>query len=117
MEKWGIWGFGAVGKSVLRYLYERDRPIAVLEKRPLTQEERILLSTYKAKLYTHRDYIRFFNDQHYIVPSPGIACSFMSQYTAEFIHELDLFFKEWHKPLIAVTVPIGITSLLQTLSH
>ena len=115
MEKWGIWGLGVVGKSVIRHLSASGYELSVYDSRTFSQEELNFLATHQVKIYPPSEKERFIQDQDRIVPSPGIDAS--SLLPSRHVLELDLFMKSWKKPLIAVTGSLGKTTLVTALDQ
>lgn len=111
-ERIGIWGFGIVGSSVARYLHENGYAIGIMDKREFTQEEQKSLKQKKIALYNEKDKNLFFNSYEFLLPSPGvnIAMDYTTQ-NDKWLHELDLFYDLFKKPIIAITGSIGKTSL------
>jgi UDP-N-acetylmuramoylalanine--D-glutamate ligase len=116
MKKYGIWGLGIVGKSVLRFLQAQGHIISVYDSRPLTAEKEAFLKSYRVNYYAPENQEAFFQENDFIVPSPGIPLGSAKEYIDKIVHELDLFGPLWHKPLIAVTGSLGKTTLV-TLLH
>ena len=115
MEKWGIWGLGVVGKSVIRYLSSSGCQLSVFDDRSLNQEELNFLKTHQVTIFPPSSKGRFLQDSHFIVPSPGVDASNIP--SAKRRGELDLFNQSWKKPLIAVTGSLGKTTLVTALTE
>jgi UDP-N-acetylmuramoylalanine--D-glutamate ligase len=115
-EKVGIWGFGVVGKSVLRFIASPDRDIQILDKNKISAEDQALLDSYQAAYISEDHKIQFLEHNDIIIPSPGINIQAYSAYHHKMITELDLFVSYWKKPLIAVTGTVGKTSVVHLCS-
>lgn len=121
-KKYGIWGLGVVGKSVLRYLHAHAqefsvKSLTVMDAKIPSPEDTLFLQSIGAHFVLETEKNTFFNDQDTIIPSPGIDIHEASAYTHKMTEEVDLFFKAWKKPLIAVTGTLGKTSIVHLLSH
>lgn len=115
-KKIGIWGFGTVGKSALTYLAQEGNRCTVLDKRNLSQDEKILLTKHNAAYLPEEQLDYFFLHNDYIFASPGIDINPYTTRTS-FLCELDLFASAWHKPIIAVTGTVGKTSTTTLLGN
>lgn len=123
--KIGVWGLGIVGKSVVKYLAQKDNQleliheIQVTDKREPNQEEQELLNKYDIDFINYADLEKFLNNNSKIVASPGIDLRNYNNYKDKFISELDLFYTEWHKTpdrqIIAITGTAGKTSVTHLL--
>ena len=91
----GIWGLGVVGKSVASFL---DR-------------QGIKYSVYDSKLTPEKSLETFLEDNQIIIPSPGIDLNPYKKYSNKFLAEVDLFFKYFKKPAIAITGSLGKTTV------
>lgn len=116
MKTYGIWGLGIVGKSVIRFLHMQGHILSVYDSRPLTAEEEAFLKTYQVKYYAPEHQEAFFQENDFLVPSPGIVLTPAQAYLDKVFHELTIFGPRWRKPLIAVTGSLGKTTLV-TLLH
>src|SRR5579872_6602560 len=112
----GIWGFGIVGKSADNYLLKAGTPVEVLDKRTLTSQEKAFLRERGIPFYGPQDLTAFLERNDAILPSPGIDLRPYAHYRHKWIAELDLFARNYHHPIIAVTGSIGKTSVTHLLS-
>ncbi len=118
-RRFGIWGFGIVGKAAACYLHEQGYNISIMDKRTPTPEEQLFLQEKKITWYTEHEQELFFNSSDFIIPSPGINISQMCYAThkTKWISELDFFYQNFHKPIIAITGSIGKTSTTHILAN
>jgi UDP-N-acetylmuramoylalanine--D-glutamate ligase len=115
----GIWGFGKVGKSITHYLHTQGYQLSIMDKRiPTLQEQEDLLKK-NITWYSEGEQETFFYSCDHIIPSPGINIISMRYATHihKWLHELDLFYHEFRKPIIAVTGSIGKTSVVSILGE
>ncbi len=115
----GIWGFGIVGKSALRFFrsgtYGNNHAIAIFDERSLTPEEQALIKEHNATQYTSRD--TFLAECDQILVSPGIDLRPYEHIAHKCIAELDLFTHYFKKPTIAITGTVGKTTIAALLSN
>ncbi|HLW73051.1 MAG TPA: UDP-N-acetylmuramoyl-L-alanine--D-glutamate ligase [Candidatus Babeliales bacterium] len=115
----GIWGFGIVGKAAVNYLHEQDYQLGVMDKRVPTEKEWNYLKTKNITWHDESEQKTFFSSYDFIISSPGIYISPLCYATHlnKWIHELDLFYALFHKPIIAITGSIGKTSTTHILAQ
>lgn len=117
----GIWGFGVVGKSIINHLYVRGHKIiCVMDKRILTTQEYEFLKQRNVTWYNQeKEEELFFNSCEIIIPSPGVNINGFCYAThhKKWRAELDLFYNNFKKPIIAVTGSIGKTSVVHILGE
>ena len=117
----GIWGFGVVGKSVINHLYASGyEKICILDKRiPTTQEYEFLKQKNILWYNQEKEEELFFNSCEIIIPSPGVNINAICYATHQrkWRAELDLFYDNFKKPIIAVTGSIGKTSVVHILGE
>ncbi len=116
IKKYGVWGLGVVGKSVLKYLHTQKHLLSVMDQREPTDEEKAFLAAYNIAFIAQSEQDYFFSSNDYIVASPGISrCPTL--HASKMREELDLFCEAWSKPLITVTGSLGKTSTVELLSQ
>jgi len=116
-KKIGIWGFGTTGKSAANYFHVRGYHVQVLDRKNLDDTEKAFLITRNIPFF-HQEFLSGFLEQNdYIVASPGIDIRpYLQQYPDKFLNELDFFYAEWNKPIIAITGSVGKTTITHLLS-
>ncbi len=115
-KKIGIWGFGVVGKTALAYFAKHGFVTNVMDAKQLTQEEYLLIQESKSTFIPQEKCTFFLEEHDLILASPGIDLRPYESYKHKFITELDLFYHEFKKPIIAITGTIGKTSITHLLS-
>jgi UDP-N-acetylmuramoylalanine--D-glutamate ligase len=116
-KKVGIWGFGAVGKSVLSFASQFPCTISVCDKRELDEFEKALLKGHNARLIPDTLLQQFLEVNDIIIPSPGIALTAYHDFHEKFVHEVDLFALNLKKQTIAITGSVGKTTTVKLLTH
>jgi len=114
----GIWGLATVGKSAVCYLHAQGYRLNVMDNRVLTSQEQHFLQEKNITWYAQEtESDLFFNSSDFIIPSPGInitqSCYATNKH--KFITELDFFYQNFHKPIIAITGSVGKTSVTHIL--
>lgn len=116
----GIWGFGAVGKSALAFLYKRCKQIAVMSQGSLSPEQEQLLADCNATFVPQADektVHSFLESHNYIVPSPGIDLRPYAQYKKKWLPEVDIFNDYATTKTIGITGTLGKTTVTTQLSE
>jgi len=113
----GIWGLGVVGKAAICYLYKYCAQLAVMDRRPITDNECGFLAQHNASLYSEDKLESFFTCNDYVFVSPGINHEACKKYQHKLISELDLFYAAYTKSIIAVTGSVGKTTIVHLLSQ
>ncbi len=108
-KKIGIWGFGIVGQSVLKYVQKFTNQIQIMDRKT-DQSLQVILET------PHNiDQFLQYND--IIIPSPGIVLHNYQNYAHKFVQELDIFAQEFHGTTIAITGTVGKTTVTSLLAQ
>jgi UDP-N-acetylmuramoylalanine--D-glutamate ligase len=117
-KKIGIWGFGVVGKSALRFLQGKTAYLSVMDKRALTSDEHIFLQMNHVSFIQENNEAQseFFSKNDLIMASPGIDTRQYQSYKNKLLSELDLFQEYCRLPIIAVTGTVGKTSVTHLLN-
>lgn len=133
----GIWGFGIVGKSILRFLKETlpflqksgvncgeqdfnwsDLHVYVWDEREISKEEIAEIKRLGAYYIETKELLDdFLAVSDYVLVSPGVDCRDYEEYENKFICELDLFSKYFHKPTVAFTGTLGKTTIASVIYH
>lgn len=116
-KKTGIVGFGAVGKSTLKFLSKSNRKdVFVWDKRDLSQDEVELVKSLDAEV-SKSSLADFIKNNDSLIVSPGIDLRDFYNYKEKFICELDLFSKENKNSTIAITGTLGKTSITDLIGN
>ncbi|MCL4229624.1 UDP-N-acetylmuramoyl-L-alanine--D-glutamate ligase [Candidatus Dependentiae bacterium] len=114
----GIWGFGIVGKSALKYLLRHTAHIQVLTSTPLSAQDQQLLEQLGVPvLYQNTDMESFLRHNDYIVASPGIDLRPYAAYRHKWLTELDLLRHTFTGTLIGITGSVGKTTITSILTQ
>jgi len=116
-KKIGIWGFGKVGKSAVRYFYNQGNSIEVLDQRILSTEEKELLEKKQIPYFNNQNPSDFLERNDLIFPSPGIDLRSYKKFSAKWITEVSIIGQSFAKPLIAVTGSVGKTTVTHFLAQ
>jgi UDP-N-acetylmuramoylalanine--D-glutamate ligase len=115
-QKIGIWGLGIVGKSVIRHLSQGSYNLEVTDKRHLTSDDLTFLQEHSTTFIPYAELDSFLERNDTIIPSPGVDLRPYTNYAHKWLSELDIFYQQWKRPLIAVTGTVGKTSIVHLLS-
>ena len=115
-KKIGIWGFGIVGKSALKYFSEHGIQTSVMDANELSPQENALINLCKATYLKQEDPNKFFNDHELVLASPGIDLNPFKHYKEKIITELDIFNDNRKNTCIAITGTVGKTTITSILS-
>lgn len=118
----GIWGYGVVGRSTLRYLTSRNVQISVYDQKELSLEQQQEIAAAKAKLYLPNELEQFLAENDYLIPSGGIDLRKHEAIRPKLLAEFDLFCDSWRRcakpvPIIGITGTVGKTSVTHLLSE
>lgn len=118
----GIWGYGVVGRSTLRYLVSEKAQISVYDQKELSLEQQQEITTAGAHLYAPNELEQFLAENDYLIPSGGIDLRAHKTIRPKLLAELDLFCDSWRKnatpaPIIGITGTVGKTSVTHLLSE
>lgn len=112
----GIWGFGATGKSLLKFFTRQGASIELFDHRTLTDHEHLIIENAGARVYDCHDLTQFLHDNDFIVPSQGIDIR-LYYGMAHYIAEVDLFAHYYTGRYIGVTGSCGKTTITTLLSR
>ncbi len=110
-KKIGIWGFGVVGKSIANYFAANKIDFEILDSKVISKVESLNFSSKINFLHQDKDLEKFLAKNDLIVPSPGVDLKLAPNFSDKFLSELDLFFDNFKKPIIAVTGSLGKTTI------
>ncbi|HTM05946.1 MAG TPA: UDP-N-acetylmuramoyl-L-alanine--D-glutamate ligase [Patescibacteria group bacterium] len=116
----GVWGYGKVGKSLVTFFIKQGNVVYVLDKNETVKRE--LKNDFPSVIFFLEpqkvDFsFSFFVNVNFIFASPGVNIIFYYQkFKEKFKTEVDLFFAQWQKPIIAVTGSVGKTTVVSFLS-
>jgi UDP-N-acetylmuramoylalanine--D-glutamate ligase len=115
----GIWGLGIMGKSAIEYLHSQGYLLSVMDKRMPTAQEQCYLQEKNIPWFAENEKETFFYSCDFIISSPGINISSLcyATYKHKLLPELDFFYQQFRKPIIAVTGSIGKTSIVHILEQ
>lgn len=110
----GVWGLGVVGESLIKYLHRQGFEYLLVHD-SIVPNKIDLLKEYGAQWVA--DQSAFLKQCDLILPSPGIDLDPFAAYQSKFISELDLFYSDWHKPIVAITGSFGKTTVTSLLNN
>ena len=117
-KKIGIWGFGVVGKSVTNYFHSNGHSLEVMDSRILNPAELAWLKKRNISYGNTKNVKIFLEHNDHIFVSAGIDFRpYAHHYRHKLITEIDLFYNNWKKPIIAITGTVGKTTTTHLLSH
>ncbi len=107
-KKIGIWGFGIVGQSVLRYVEQFTNQIQIMDQKS---------NSTSTITQTPQNITQFLQYNDIIIPSPGIVLHEYQEYAHKFLQELDIFAQKFHGTTIAITGTVGKTTITSLLTQ
>ena len=118
----GIWGYGVVGRSTLRYLVSQEAHIGVYDQKALSPEQQQEITAAGAQLYQPNELDQFLSVHDYLIPSGGIDLRTHQAIDHKILSELDLFCDSWRTsakpaPIIGITGTVGKTSVTHLISE
>lgn len=117
-KRYGIWGFGIIGKSVASLLVKHGISFVVMDRKEPSDDNRRWLSERSIDFFTENQIDDFFNVCDFVIPSAGVDIRNRYQkYRQKWISEVDLFSAYWRKPIIAITGTVGKTTTTSLLSQ
>lgn len=112
----GIWGFGRVGKSAATYFHSQGYQIAIMDSDRNVSSDNFV-QTHALPIFHQSEHDAFFSFCSYVLPSPGIDLQTCKKHNHQWVHELDLFYHLWQKPIIAITGSVGKTTSTSLLAQ
>jgi len=114
----GIWGFGLTGMAAAHYFYQHGYQLQVMDAKVFNKKERRILKRYNISYFKEEKKLPFFSSNEFLFPSSGIDIrKYYAKFKQKWINELDLFYSNFNKPIIAITGSIGKTSVTHLLSQ
>lgn len=107
----GVWGTGVVGTGALRFFKKNGANVSVYDNKKFSEETRLLCENYGIKMYDSDELEIFLATCEYILPSAGINLKPYHHVSDKFLNEADIFFEQYHNPIIAITGTIGKTTV------
>ena len=108
----GVWGAGIVGKSAIKFFQKENAIIQLLNKEKIEGLDKSIQQLEQ----TPENIIELFENNDYIMPSPGIPLHDYTKYYHKIVTEVDILEDRYTKPIITITGTAGkttITHLLQ----
>lgn len=112
-KKIGIWGYGIVGSSAYNFFKPHTKHIEILTQTYPTEE---FEATTKISLQNNESIQNFFQNNDYILASPGIPLHNYMQFAHKFITEIDIL-QTMNIPTIAITGTLGKTTITHVLTQ
>jgi UDP-N-acetylmuramoylalanine--D-glutamate ligase len=112
-KKIGIWGFGIVGQSILKFIQRYTNQIQIMDQKELPSE------------FAHQSFIKqntqtirqFLTDNDIIIASPGIKLHDWQEFAHKFVHELDIFAQHFSGKSIGITGTVGKTTITSLIAQ
>jgi len=117
-KKIGIWGLGVTGKAAVNYFHSLEYQLQVMDTKVLSNEDQEFLKNREIAYIKEKEQDSFFVCNEFLFSSPGIDIKkYYTTYQQKWLNELDLFYQNFKKPIIAITGSIGKTSITHLLSQ
>lgn len=116
-KKIGIWGLGVVGISAIKYFVAKGYQVQAMDQKEPNPQQQALLNELRIPFFTQEKLESFFIFNEFILPSCGIDLKLHAAYNHKFLSELDLFYFECKRPIIAITGSVGKTTVTYLLSE
>lgn len=116
-KKIGIWGFGVVGQSALRFFHTQGMKTTVIDAKPFSDQQLNILREHNATIYNSDQLNDFLKSIDLCLASPGIDISSYLHLPINFVSEIDIFDTFWRLPYIAITGSVGKTSTIHLLGQ
>lgn len=116
-KKIGIWGLGVVGTSAIKYFVAKGYNVQVMDQKEPNPQQQALLNTLNVPFFLQNELNSFLQCNDFILPSCGVDLRPYASYAPKFLSELDLFYSECKKPIIAITGSVGKTTSTHLLSE
>lgn len=111
----GIWGFGAVGKSYLKFLSRFKNNIYLYDKKDIDGLDLTFLKESGVTVVKNLD--EFLNIVDSLFLSPGVNTNDVDFLNKEVFCELDILNQFYKKPVIGITGSVGKTSTVTLIGH
>jgi len=114
----GIWGFGATGMAAAKYFYQHGYQLQVMDVKVFNKNEQRILKQYSISYFSEENKFTFFSCNRFLFSSSGVDIKkYYTTYRQKWINELDFFYSNFNKPIIAITGSTGKTSVTHVLSQ
>jgi len=114
----GVWGFGVTGMAAVNYFYQYGYQLQVMDAKVFSKNEQKFLKQNKISYLNEENKSSFFSCNEFLFSSSGVDIrKYYTIHKQKWINELDLFYSNFNKPIIAVTGSAGKTSVTHLLSQ